>query len=83
MDTPPLFPDCRGYWIAREQDPTREGLIEKTRANGRRLYVNFNQGDGNIFLTDVPYDEPNLIWLREITPEEDSAIKIQAMIRGR
>jgi hypothetical protein len=67
LDSPPEFVDCpNGYWVIRERDPTREGYIEKIRPKGRLLYVNFNQGDGNIFLSPVPYDEPNLQWFREV-----------------
>jgi hypothetical protein len=68
MDSPPDFDDCpHGYWVIRPKiDPTREGYIEKIRHKDRILFVNFNQGDGNIFLTPVPYDEPHLLWFREV-----------------
>lgn len=70
LDAPPDFENCRGYWVVRDRDPTNEGYIERIRRKGRMLYVNFAQGEGNIFLTDVPYDEPNLIFFREVPNDQ-------------
>lgn len=84
----PLIENSVGYWIVRDDGTDKEGIIENYNRRNLLLYVNFRQGEGNIFRVNVSYEEPNLLWFKErvvipLSPEDIAARKIQAVVRGR